>query len=126
MSNSRLVSHRPRGLLTSPSAVAVVAFTSLAWIVVIGPAWLRAVPEALTLPIAQVVGDALNWFAREATIGGVAITDLTRILAAFFDYVTDGTVVVVAKGIFNGSGLNVTTAVPPLSWSPTGGPAGDR
>lgn len=100
----------------SPSMAALACFLVLTLVVWIGPAWLRTVPEALTLPIATVVGDALNWFAREAKIGGLAVKDMTRAVASFFDYIIDSAVVVLSKGIFTGRGLNVTQAVPPLSW----------
>ncbi|MEM9247399.1 MAG: ABC transporter permease subunit [Pseudomonadota bacterium] len=123
MATSDLFPERPRHFLTSPAAFALIGFTVLAWIVVIGPAWLRTVPEALTFPIAQVVGDALNWFAREAKIAGVAIQELTRSLADFFDVIIESTVIVLSKGIYTGRGLNVTQAVPPLSWFAIGGTA---
>ncbi|MEM1388930.1 MAG: ABC transporter permease subunit [Pseudomonadota bacterium] len=100
---------------------AAVFLTVLAFAVWIGPEWLRTVPQALTLPIATVVGDALNWFAREANIGGLAVKDMTRAVASFFDYIIEGAVVVLSQGIFTGRGLNVTQAVPPLSWLALGG-----
>lgn len=100
----------------SPPIKALVFWTLLASVVWVGPAWMRTIPDALTFPIATIVGDALNWFAREAKIGGLAVKDMTRAVASFFDYVIDGAVIVLSKGIFTGRGLNVTQAVPPLSW----------
>ena len=100
----------------SPSFRALVFLGVLAVVVLFGPAWLRSVPDALTFPIATTVGDALNWFAREAKIGGLAVKDMTRAVASFFDYIIESAVIVLSKGIFTGRGLNVTQAVPPLSW----------
>jgi hypothetical protein len=34
------------------------------------------------VPLADWVGNGLNWFAREAAIGGVKVADVTRALAA--------------------------------------------
>lgn len=107
--------------LTSRPVIALAAFTVLAWAVTLGPLWLRVIPEWLTFPVAQVVGDALNWFAREAKIGGVAVQEMTRGLASFFDLIIDSTVVVLSKGLFTGRGLMVTQSVPPLSWLAIGG-----
>ena len=101
---------------SSAPARALAFLAVLAGVVWFGPAWMRTVPDSLTFPVATVVGDALNWFAREAKIGGLAVKDITRAVAAFFDYVIEGAVVVLSKGIFTGRGLNVTQAVPPLSW----------
>ena len=105
----------------SPPAIALVGFTLLAWAALLGPAWMRVIPDAITFPVAQVVGDAINWFARDAKIGGVAFQEMTRGLATIFDYVIDATVVVLAEGLFTGRGLNVTQSVPPLSWLAIGG-----
>lgn len=107
--------------LRSPAILALIVFALMAWAVGLGPEWLRVIPDWLTFPVAEKVGAAITWFAREARIAGVAFQDLTRSLASFFDMVIDSTVVVLAKGIFTGRGLNVTQAVPPLSWLAIGG-----
>ena len=86
-----------------------------------GPVWLRAIPESLIFPVAEKVGNGINWFARDAKIAGVAMQEITRGIASFFDLIIDTAVVVLSKGIFTGRGLNVTQAVPPLSWFAIGG-----
>ncbi|MEM1429694.1 MAG: ABC transporter permease subunit [Pseudomonadota bacterium] len=123
MASSDLFRGPPRRVFTSPPMVVLVLFTALAWVVAAGPEWLRSVPEALTFPVAEKVGAALNWFAREAKIAGVAVQEMTRGLASLFDLVIESTVIVLSKGIYTGRGLNVTQAVPPLSWLAIGGAA---
>jgi len=98
------------------SLVACIALALLSILTLLGPVWLSVVPAWLQFPIAPALSEWLNWAVREATIGGVAMQDLTRQLASLFDIVIDSTVVVLSKGIFTGRGLNVTQAVPPLSW----------
>lgn len=79
-----------------------------------GPFWLRVIPDSLIFPVAEKVGNGINWFARDAKIAGVAMQEITRGIASFFDLIIDSTVVVLSKGIFTGRGLNVTQAVPPF------------
>ena len=86
-----------------------------------GPVWFRVIPESLIFPVAEKVGNGINWFARDAKIAGVAMQEITRGIASFFDLIIDTAVVVLSKGIFTGRGLNVTQAVPPLSWFAIGG-----
>ena len=108
-------------ILYSEPARMLIFFLIFAIIVLAGPAWLTTVPEWLKFPVAEKVGNSLNWFARDATLGGVAVQQWTRGLASFFDMVIHGTVVVLADGLFTGRGLNVSQSVPPLSWLAIGG-----
>ncbi|MEM8813954.1 MAG: ABC transporter permease subunit, partial [Pseudomonadota bacterium] len=86
-----------------------------------GPAWLRLVPDSMILPITDWVDRGLTWFAREATIGGIAVQQITRGFANLINGPIDATVVVLADGLYRGAGLNRTQAVPPLSWLAVGG-----
>lgn len=101
----------------------VIAFAALLFVVYFGPAWLSVIPDWLVFPVAQVVGDALNWFARDASIGELAIKDITRLFAEFIDRPIQAAVVVLADGLFSGRGLDVRQSVPPLSWLAIGGAA---
>lgn len=107
------------------SSISLIASPLIFFILVLavfaGPSWLRVIPDSLMFPVAEKVGDGINWFARDAKIAGVAMQEITRSIASFFDLIIDSTVVVLSKGIFTGRGLNVTQAVPPLSWLAIGG-----
>ncbi|MEL7012741.1 MAG: ABC transporter permease subunit [Pseudomonadota bacterium] len=116
MANADIAKGNDRPTRRSLPLGALVFLTALAFAAAFGPDWMRVIPDAITLPVATLVGDALNWFAREAKIGDLAVKDMTRAVASFFDYIIEGAVVLLSKGIFTGRGLNVTQAVPPLSW----------
>jgi glycine betaine/proline transport system permease protein len=89
----------------------------------LGPGWLSVIPDWLVFPVSEVVGDSLTWFAREASIGGLAVQEITRGFAELINKPIEASVVLLAKGLFSGSGLNVTQSVPPLSWLALGGAA---
>ena len=84
-------------ILTLALIIAIPAF---------GPAWLASVPDFLTLPISDIVGDSLTWFARDATIGGLAVQEITRFFASLVNAPIEGSIIVLAEGIFGGRGLN--------------------
>ncbi|MFK7995964.1 MAG: ABC transporter permease [Granulosicoccus sp.] len=88
-----------------------------------GPLWLRVVPDWLVFPVAQTIGNSLNWFARDASIGNLAIQDITRLFAEFIDRPIQAAVTVLADGLFTGRGLDVRQSVPPFSWLAIGGAA---
>lgn len=90
-------------------------------IVLAGPDWLTTYPDHLVVPLTGWVDRGLTWFAREATIGGVAIQQITRSLAALVDTPIDAVIVVLAEGWYAGAGLNRTQVVPPLPWLALGG-----
>lgn len=90
---------------------------------VFGPGWLSSIPDWLTLPISEIVGGGLTWFAREATIGGVAVQEITRFFASLLNAPIEGSIIVLAEGIYGGRGLNKTQVIPPFSWLAIGGAA---
>jgi glycine betaine/proline transport system permease protein len=101
--------------------VLALAFTALAAIALVGPDWLSSYPEAFVLPFVEVLDRALVWFAREATVAGVPVQELTRGLAEIVDRPIAWMVTVLAEGIEGGRGLNRVQVVPPLSWLALGG-----
>jgi len=121
MSLALTIDNLPR-FINSPAkwvvaAIAVVLVTNL------GPNWLSTIPDWLMFPIPQWVGDSLTWFAREASIGGLAVQEITRGFAELINKPIEAAVVVLADGLFSGRGLDVTQSVPPLSWLALGGAA---
>lgn len=89
----------------------------------LGPEWLTDVPAWLVFPVPEIVGDALTWFAREASIGGLAVQEMTRLFAELIDRPIEAAVVLLADGLFSGRGLDVKQSVPPFSWLAIGGAA---
>ncbi len=99
----------------------LVALLSLVAFLVLAPPWLRAVPSWLVLPLPEIVGGALTWLAREASIGGLAIQQITRGLAELVNWPIEVVQILLADGIWTGRGLNKAQAVPPLPWITVGG-----
>lgn len=81
------------------------------------PPALRDVPPAMVLPLTERVGDGLDWFAREAHLGPVAVQDITRGMAALFDAPIEALSMVLAEGYERGAGFNRERVLPPLSWA---------
>ncbi len=80
------------------------------------PTALVEVPQAMILPLADRLGSGLNWFARDASVGGVAVQDITRGLAVLIDRPIDALQMLLAEGYVTGAGFNKVQIVPPLSW----------
>lgn len=94
-------------------ALGVLLFTALPWAL---PAWMVDVPDWLILPLTARVGDGLNWFAREATFLGVAVSDITRSFAAVVNAPINALNMLLANGYTTGAGFNRVQIAPPLSW----------
>ncbi len=80
------------------------------------PSELRDYPESWVVPLSDHVGRALEWFARDASIAGIAVQDISRGLAALVDKPIQWLTVLLSEGVVTGSGFNKTLAFPPLSW----------
>lgn len=121
--------NQAKALLTNlpPRTVSLAGWALAAAVTLIaiafGPSWLTRVPEWLVLPISEWVGDGLTWFARDASIGGYAVQEMTRFFAKFIDGPIKGAVIALSDGIHAGRGLNVHQVVPPFSWLAIGGGA---
>ena len=120
MVTQELTLYPARRALAWPLALAGCAVL-LVLAVFAGPVWLTEVPAGLVLPVGAVLDGWITWFARDAQIGGVAVQDITRSVAALFDAPIRWAVIVLANGIDAGRGLNRAQVVPPLSWLALGG-----
>lgn len=80
------------------------------------PAALRDVSDAMILPLSDWTGRTINWIAREAAIGGVALADVTRGLAGAAEAPIEWLKILLADGWVTGVGFNKTQFAPPLSW----------
>lgn len=77
---------------------------------------LSDLPGWAVVPLSGWVGDGLNWFARDAAIGGVRVADITRALAAATEQPIEWLKVLLAEGWVTGAGFNKVQVAPPLSW----------
>jgi glycine betaine/proline transport system permease protein len=105
-----------RGRRVSPTMLALLGVAALAAFCLTGPNWLWHVPDWALLPVAAKLDRVLNWFAKEAMIGGLPVQQITRFASALMEAPIHWTTVVLAEGIEGGRGLNKTRVVPPLSW----------
>lgn len=85
-----------------------------------GPAILQGSPDWAVLPMVEIVEVNLVWFAREATIGGVAVQEITRGFASLVNAPIEWAQTLLSDGIWTGRGLNRERAIPPLSWLASG------
>lgn len=76
----------------------------------------QPVPAAMLMPLADWAGGAINWFARDASLGPVSVQELTRSFAALVNAPIDALNIVLAQGWTSGSGFNKQQIAPPLSW----------
>jgi glycine betaine/proline transport system permease protein len=80
------------------------------------PASLARLSDQALLPLSDWVGAGMNWFARDAAISGVKISDITRALASAAQLPIDWLKFVLADGWVKGAGFNKVQLMPPLSW----------
>ncbi|MEO1191943.1 MAG: ABC transporter permease subunit [Pseudomonadota bacterium] len=99
-----------------PALWLLAALAGLVAYLLLAPEWLRSVPDWLVLPLPEWLGGGLTWLAREASIGGLAVQEITRGLAELVNQPIEAAQIVLADGIWSGRGLNKEQAVPPLPW----------
>lgn len=107
-SRGRAIGPRGWGFAILPLAVAAALFF------VSGP--LASFPNWAVIPLTDWVGSGLNWFAREAGIGGLRVADVTRAVATVAEIPINWLKVLLADGWVKGAGFNKVHLAPPLSW----------
>lgn len=73
-------------------------------------------PKAWQIPAARWIGGFINWLVKEAAIGPVAFSDLTRFLATVIDAPYRATLSLLATGLLSGEGSSAVQLWPPLPW----------
>ncbi|NEX46337.1 ABC transporter permease [Pseudotabrizicola algicola] len=73
-------------------------------------------PKAWQIPAAAWIGGAINWLVKEASLGPVAFSDITRGVAAVVDAPYRMVLALLATGVQQQSGGVTVQHVPPLSW----------
>ncbi|MBP9183472.1 MAG: ABC transporter permease subunit [Fuscovulum sp.] len=73
-------------------------------------------PEAALVPLAGWVDAAMTWLVRDAAVFGLAVSEMTRALAAAAQWPIEATQVLLAEGVSRGAGFNKVQLLPPISW----------
>src|SRR5690242_19255361 len=112
-----MLSAERRQSILPHASLAILLFAGLAsvWHPML-PEPLITYPKDLVVPLAAKLGDFLNWLAREAAIGPVKISAITRGARRIVDLPMNGLNVLLTTGWRSGYGEHVVTIVPPLGW----------
>ena len=73
-------------------------------------------PKEWRIPAARWIGGFVNWLVKDAAIGPLAFSDVTRFLAALIDYPYQLALGLLADGVTRAEQGNTIQIVPPLSW----------
>ena len=73
-------------------------------------------PKALQIPAARWIGNAINWLVKDAAIGPLAFSDITRAIAALIDLPYRAVLSLLATGLLSGEGSSAIQLWPPLPW----------
>lgn len=68
------------------------------------------------MPLAGWVDAAMTWLVRDAAVFGLAVSEMTRALAAAAQWPIEATQVLLAEGVSRGAGFNKVQLLPPISW----------
>ena len=73
-------------------------------------------PKAWQIPAARWIGGFIIWLVKEAAIGPLAFSDLTRAVSAVIDLPYQAAVALLADGVQQQEAGQVVQYVPPLAW----------
>ena len=73
-------------------------------------------PKAWQIPAARWIGGFITWLVKEAAIGPIAFSDLTRFLADLIDAPYTLVLSLLSSGLLSGEGSSAVQLWPPLSW----------
>lgn len=95
---------------------AIAAFLAIGLMAAFLPAGTGGSPSAPILPVSAWVDAVMNWLVRDAAIGNLALSDLTRAMAAAAQWPIEALQKVLAEGWVSGAGFNKKQILPPASW----------
>ncbi|MEH7828262.1 ABC transporter permease [Gemmobacter denitrificans] len=78
--------------------------------------WAFEYPKGWRLPLAGWIGAAMTWLVKEAAIGPLAFSDLTRALAFVIDLPYRAVLALLADGVQRQEAGQVQQILPPLPW----------
>lgn len=93
--------------------VVLILFSKFATLL---PSYFVTYPLDFKWPIADQIGRFLNWLARQASIGPLAVKDITRALAKVLEAPVNLLKMVLIDGVKQGRGASAATLIQPLSW----------
>lgn len=73
-------------------------------------------PKAWQIPAARWIGGFITWLVKEAAIGPLAFSDVTRFLAWLIDLPYRAVLSLLATGMLSGEGSSAVQLWPPLPW----------
>ena len=73
-------------------------------------------PKSAQIPAARWIGGAITWLVKEAAIGPIAFSDLTRAFSALIDIPYHAALGLLADGVQRQEAGQTLQLVPPLSW----------
>lgn len=107
--------HRPRdGRMVWPLALALAAWLWV-WGAEVMP-WAVDWPRDWRLPAAGWIGAAVTWLVKDAAIGPLAFSDLTRGFAALIDLPYRLALMLLAEGVQRQEAGQIRQLLPPLPW----------
>lgn len=113
---AELSNHTPQHMPTRALLVALLAVLAVVAGIYLLPAGFAGTPDAPPLPVAVWIDAAMNWIVRDAVLFGVALSDITRALAAAAQWPIEMMQKVLAEGWVSGAGFNKKQILPPASW----------
>ncbi|MDO8884548.1 MAG: ABC transporter permease subunit [Pseudotabrizicola sp.] len=73
-------------------------------------------PKAWQIPAARWIGAAITWLVKDASLGSLAFSDITRAFAALVDKPYQLALGLLANGVQQQAGGVMVQYVPPISW----------
>ncbi len=73
-------------------------------------------PKAWQIPAARWIGGAIDWLVKDAAIGPIAFSDVTRFVAALIEQPYSAVLSILSTGLLSGEGSSAMQLWPPLPW----------
>lgn len=73
-------------------------------------------PKAWQIPAARWIGGAIDWLVKDAAIGPIAFSDVTRFVATLIEQPYSAVLSILSTGLLSGEGSSAVQLWPPLPW----------
>jgi glycine betaine/proline transport system permease protein len=95
---------------------AALAFLGFWWFGRAIAPWAFIYPQGWSIPAGRWIGGAMNWLVKDAALGGLSFTDLTRFAALLIDLPYRAVLALLSTGLLDGKGSSAVEIMPPLPW----------